>query len=312
MRRISGLLLLLCVSTAANASVVWRGDFETGDLSQWTHAEGLTSRLTVVPSPAHEGKYALRTELRQGDIASNGTRNELDYVVEQGEGTDLYYAWSTMFPAEYPKVTGSGMFQIFTQWHQAQNIGNAPPVVMNIVEDEMRLTNYITSAVLWHAPLDRGVWHDFVVHAKWSSNPAVGFLELWYGGQKVVDHAYGQTLFPGTWVYLKQGLYRNNAIVPVAVVYHDGMTVATALEDVLPSPTPPSPPTPPPPAGTPPPAGSPPPPETPVPETPAPTVTTASTQPFAPNAGCASAPVDMMALAGFAALALLRRRRSRS
>jgi len=305
LRRILGLLLLLCLSTAANASVVLRGDFETGDLSQWTHVEGLASRFTVVPSPARQGKYAVRTELRQGDVASNGTRNELDYVVEAGEGTDLYYAWSTMFPAEFPVVTGAGMFQIFTQWHQAQAIGNAPPVVMNIVEDHMRLTNYITSAVLWEAPIDRGVWHDFIVHAKWSSNASVGFLELWVDGQKMVDHAYGATLFPGTWVYLKQGLYRNNAIVPTAVLFHDGMTVATALEDVLPASTPPAP-------------GTPPPPAPPAPTDPGTTAPPTSTPPQAssgfpggPNAGCASGPADVLALAGFAALALLRRRRPR-
>ena len=295
MRRIFGLLLLLCLSTAANASVVWRGDFETGDLSQWTHVEGLAARFAVVPAPARQGKYAVRAELHQGDVASNGTRNELDYVVEAGEGTDLYYAWSTMFPAEYPNVTGSGMFQIFTQWHQAQAIGNAPPVVMNIVEDHMRLTNYITSAVLWEAPIDRGVWHDFIVHAKWSSNASVGFLELWVDGQKMVDHAYGPTLFPGTWVYLKQGLYRNAAIVPTAVLYHDGMTVATALEDVLPG------------ASTPPAPGT---------SAPAPQGSTApqptSSFPGGANGGCASAASDVLALAGFAALALLRRRRSRA
>ena len=81
---------LLCFSTAASASVIWRGDFETGDIAQWNHFEGIGSRFTVVPSPAREGKYALRTELHQGDFASNGTRNEIDYMLQQGEGTDLY------------------------------------------------------------------------------------------------------------------------------------------------------------------------------------------------------------------------------
>jgi hypothetical protein len=321
-RILVSLVTLLSASTAARATVVWRGDFESGDITQWNHYEGIGSRLTVVPSPVREGKYALRTELHQGDIASNGTRNELDYMLQQGEGTDLYYSWSTMFPAEYPNVTGSGMFQIFTQWHQAQNIGNAPPVVMNIVADEMRLTNYITSAVLWHAPLNRGVWHDFIVHAKWSSDPSVGFLELWYNGEKVVDHAYGPTLFPGTWVYLKQGLYRNNAIVPTAVVYHDGMTVATALEDVLQ--TPPAPGTTPPPSPTPPPDTTPPtdttpPADTPPADAPPPSQTPATTAPVAqagvgfPHGGCSSAPADFAALLGIATLALrIRRKRTGS
>jgi hypothetical protein len=302
-RIFAALIGLLCLSTGARASVVWRGDFETGDITQWDHFEGLGTRFTVVPSPVREGKYALRTELRQGDIASNGTRNELDYMLQQGEGTDLYYSWSTMFPAEYPNTTG---FQVFTQWHQQQNIGNAPPVVFHVVNGQLRFTNNVTGTTFWTAPLVRGVWNDFIAHIKWSSSSSVGFCELWFNGQHVVDRTFGATLFAGTWVYLKQGLYRDSTIVPSAVVFHDGMTVATALSDVLvPGPTPTPDPTPTP---------APTPDQTPAPETP-PAETPAASTPVAqsavgfPHGGCNSAPADIAALLGIAALALRIRRK---
>ena len=98
----------------------------------------------------------------------------------------------------------------------------------------------------------RGVWHDFVLHVVWSSNPDLGFIELWYDGQKAIDGKAVQTLFPGMVNYLKQGLYRDSSISAVGVVYHDGMTVGTTLADVAPQlvPTPPPPPEPPD-AGTP-------------------------------------------------------------
>ncbi|MFL5420701.1 MAG: polysaccharide lyase [Myxococcales bacterium] len=316
MKRIFVALIgLLCLSTAARASVVWRGDFETGDITQWNHFEGLGARFTVVPSPVREGQYALRTEVRQGDIASNGTRNELDYMLQQGEGTDLYYSWSTMFPAEYPNTAG---FQVFTQWHQQQNIGNAPPVVFHIANGQLRFTNNVTGTMVWSAPLVRGVWHDFIAHIKWSSNASVGFCELWYNGQHVASRTFGATLFPGTWVYLKQGLYRDNSIAPTAVVFHDGMTVATALDDVLPPPAPATPPPPatpptdnPPPTDTTPSADSTPPAEIPPTEaTPAATTPVAQTGVVAfPKGGCTSAPADLAALLGIAALALRIRRK---
>jgi Polysaccharide lyase len=303
------LIGLLCVSTGARASVVWRGDFETGDITQWNHYEGIGTRFTVVPSPVREGKYALRTELRQGDIASNGTRNELDYLLQQGEGTDLYYSWSTMFPAEYPNTPG---FQIFTQWHQEQNIGNAPPIVFHIANGQMRFTNNVTGTVVWSAPLVLGVWHDFIAHIKWSSNASVGFCELWYDGQHVASRTFGATLFPGTWVYLKQGLYRDNSIVPTAVVFHDGMTVATALDDVLPpaAPPPPTDPPTPTPAPAPPPDSTPPTDSAPPTDTaPTPTTPVAQTGVGFPKGGCTSAPADLAALLGIAALALRIRRK---
>ena len=305
MKRIFAALIgLLCLSTEARASVVWRGDFETGDITQWDHYEGLGTRFTIVSSPVREGKYALRTELRQGDIASNGTRNELDYMLQQGEGTDLYYSWSTMFPAEYPNTTG---FQIFTQWHQEQNIGNAPPVVFHVVNGQLRFSDNVTGTVVWSAPLVLGVWHDFIAHIKWSANASVGFCELWYDGQHVANRTFGATLFPGTWVYLKQGLYRDNTIAPTAVVFHDGMTVATALEDVLPTPAAAPPVEPPPPTPTPsptPPAETPP-----AAATPAPTTPVAQAGVAFPHGGCTSAPADLAALLGIAALALRIRRK---
>src|SRR5207302_10620647 len=90
------------VALAVRADPIWRGDFETGTLSQWDEVEGLSSRLTVVPSPVRQGKYALRVELRNGDYANGGTRNELVRSEPQIEGMDRYYGWSTMFDASYP------------------------------------------------------------------------------------------------------------------------------------------------------------------------------------------------------------------
>ena len=88
--------------------------------------------------------------------------------------------------------------------------------------------------VLWSTPLVRGVWHDFVFHVIWSSNPDLGLVELWYDGTKVIEAKAWQTLYPGETNYLKQGLYRDSAIQPTAVVYHDGMTIGTTLADVAP------------------------------------------------------------------------------
>ena len=82
-------VLALAFSTAASADVLWRGDYETGDLSQWAGVEGLTSRLTIVQSPVRQGKYALRTELHQGDFANSGTRNEIENSSAQYNEVDL-------------------------------------------------------------------------------------------------------------------------------------------------------------------------------------------------------------------------------
>jgi hypothetical protein len=92
----------------------------------------------------------------------------------------------------------------------------------------------VTGQNLWtKAHITRGVWHDFALHVKWSSNPSVGFVELWYDGEKVVPKTYADTLFPGETNYLKQGLYRDAATQPTQVIFHDGFVIATTLDEVM-------------------------------------------------------------------------------
>jgi len=241
------LALSLCLlSGAASAKVIWRGDFETGDLSQWTGLNGLLSRLTVVTDPVRQGRYALRTELRQGDINSSGTRNELTLassLFQEVEGNDKWYAWSTLFPVDYPS---NNTWQVFTQWHHSGCCGS-PPVEFDVYGERIQLT-HDGGTVLWSTPLVRGVWHDFVVHVYWSST--AGYVDLYYDSTKVLDHQATQTLYPGEYTYLKQGLYRNANITQVGIVYHDGMVMGTSLADVAPQlANPPPPPPPPPPDG---------------------------------------------------------------
>jgi len=250
LRRLAAAAALCLLSFQARASVVWRGDFETDDLFQWSSVDGLASRLTVVPSPVRQGSYALRVEVRSGDFASYGNRNELVRDVPETEGMDRYYAWSTMFDASYPIAN---TWQVFTQWHHSGCCGS-PPLEFDVDGQTLSLSRNPppgsgSTIRLWSTPLVRGVWHDFVLHVIWSSNPDLGFIELWYDANKAIDGKAVQTLFPGMVNYLKQGLYRDSSITAVGVVYHDGMTVGTTLADVAPQLVPPPPP--PPDAGTP-------------------------------------------------------------
>jgi MYXO-CTERM domain-containing protein len=248
--RMLALFALLSVSTAASANVLWRGNYDTGDLSQWDKVDGLSSRLTVESSVVHQGSSALRVELHQGDVSSSGTRNEVveaDPAHWESEGNDRWYAWSTLFPDDYPS---NDTWQVFTQWHHTGCCGS-PPVEFSVVGEHIQLGHDGSSTILWTAPLVRGVWHDFVIHVYWSSTG--GYVELYYDGAMVLGKTSVQTLYPGEQAYLKQGLYWNAAITSVGVLYHDGMVTGTSLADVAPqlAAPPVQPPPPPPDAGTP-------------------------------------------------------------
>lgn len=218
----------------ASAGVLWKGDFETGNTSQWTRQQAVAnSRLQVVTDVVRDGKYALKATVRQGDdpIGASGNRNELLYVTHETQGKEYYYKWSTLFPSNYP-VNDS--WQVITQWHQESCCGS-PPLEFFVRGDKINLrVGGNTTPVLWQTSIDKGNWHDFVLHVKWSSDKKAGFVELWHNGEHVLPKTYGANQFGKELNYLKMGLYRDDAIKPEASIFHDGFTMAKALEDVMP------------------------------------------------------------------------------
>jgi uncharacterized protein (TIGR03382 family) len=244
---------LLLVPALASASTLWRGDFEPGNLSQWSRIQSVASdRLMVVSDVVREGRYALKATVHRGDnpISASGNRNELLYLSQETPGVDYFYKWSTLFPQGYPS---SNTWQVFAQWHQNGCCGS-PPMEFYVVGEQMHLrVGGSSGRILWHAPLVRGHWNDFVMHVKWSPNPKVGFVEMYKDGQLVVPKTMVATQFGSEKNYLKLGLYRDASISQTASVYHDGFAMGTSLADVMPAaasqvvtpapqPTPPAPP----------------------------------------------------------------------
>jgi uncharacterized protein (TIGR03382 family) len=227
---------LLGSARAALAEVIWRGDFQTGDRTQWTSMEAVsTSRLQIVSTPVPDGyDYALETTVKQGDTVFGGDRSELDYETDRPrEGDERYYHWKTYWPADYQTAD---YWQLFTQWHQYVS-GGSPPLAFMAWGEKIQLGND-QDVYFWNAPLERGVWHDFVFHVIWSSSSSTGAIELWYDGQHELPLTHTATLFSGDTVCVKQGLYRKNLISWDQTVFHCGMTVATQLSDVMTSTTP--------------------------------------------------------------------------
>lgn len=188
-------------------------------------------RLQVVESPLREGRYALKALVRQYDnpIHASGNRNELFYNSNEPMGSEYFYRWSTKFDASFPSHLS---WSLFTQWHQSALCCGSPPVSFYVRGERIYLG--IMDQPVWSAPLNRGVWNDFIFHVRWSDNPGVGFIELYYDGELAVPRRAAATNMPGQLNYLKQGLYRDEAIAPDGIVYHAGMIQATSLADVLP------------------------------------------------------------------------------
>jgi hypothetical protein len=90
------------------------------------------------------------------------------------------------------------------------------------------------------AAITRDSWHKLLIHKKWSSDPDQGFIEIWFDDvqQTLTDgtsRMYMRTKSPGYGAYMKQGIYRSNAIGGTAVIYQDGLRIGTTRAAADPS-----------------------------------------------------------------------------
>jgi MYXO-CTERM domain-containing protein len=272
----------------ANPDVLWMGNFEDGATSLSGHcSEGQNGfcreqsvraeQIQVVQDPVNEGRYAARFEVKYGDVMS-GYSDERALLTPpstlwEDEGSERWYRWQVLWPEDYtgdypkwdelgtPSSRSPGGWVV--EWHHDGNgaveTGSAPLYFgANNTNIKMCLVDQATSTCREDvnlAPLQRGHWHDFVMHAKWSSDASVGFLEIWIDGKNVLPKHMAANKYPGMRNYMEAGLYRNGHIGDPGlrnpdgsfvygnngapgVVYLDGFIVGRTRESVLDSQTP--------------------------------------------------------------------------
>ena len=252
----------------------WSGDFSTGDLSQWTvlSTDALPGRITVGAAPGVAGAYAGRFEIGADDPSPDPTdpgqqRTEVRATQAQSRGypgTEVWYGWSVYFPdpgfttpTENPNQEHPQTF--FTQWKRTGGHCGSPNTFFEVsspthpgfflgVQGGINETDQGSSencpGTVYHSyrlsNFTPGRWYDFVFHVKWSSDPAVGFVQVWIDGKNVLPKTYDATLYRD-WdassdygVYLRQGELRIASPGNSSVLYIAGTRVGNNYTAVAP------------------------------------------------------------------------------
>lgn len=229
-------------------SVRWKGDAETGDLSQWaSHVEFVPDRLRAVnaSSPGgiapFQGNYCYRFEVRNGEDTPGDNSTNQRAELGQGNpgngprfvaGQEDWIGLAIYFPTAFPKAN----WQTIAQF---KNDGaNPPPGGMSCNNDVISFDMGGSAknlpgngGILFRTPLVRNVWHTFKFHILWSETSS-GFVEMWYDGTKVLNKTQTANLFPGIKNHARIGFYRAAAIAGTGVLYHDAYIVATTEAEV--------------------------------------------------------------------------------
>lgn len=222
----------------------WRGDFETGDFSQYGPDLPSTRAGDPLPpfpeivagsvDPAHvrQGRFSARFSL-----ASAQTLQELvpaasgDVVFREGD--DRYFAFSMYLDPSWS--ANPAEFCTVAQW--ATELGTRAPLLLGAEDDGFKLSGGAghPSGERYHTRklgggLVTGRWTDWVVHVKFSSDPTIGFYEVFLDGKPALEKyaPAGGTLYPGATGYLRVGLYSSAKNTGVRTVWHDGWRVGTS------------------------------------------------------------------------------------
>jgi hypothetical protein len=242
----------------ADPDVIWKGDFESGPSSltghcsagddQWCALQATRpQQVQVVEDPVAQGRYAVRFEVKYGDFFSyySDSRSLITGppALWENEGNERWYRWQALWPQDwvgsYPKwdelwnPAARSWAASLIVWHHDANGGveaGSAPFYLGAGDNDiwLCLVNQATSECrekLSLAPLQRSHWHDFIMHAKWSSQPGIGFLEMWIDGVNVLPKHFAQNMYPGMRNYLIVGLYRNGHIGDPNLLYPNGTHV---------------------------------------------------------------------------------------
>ncbi len=204
---------------APASPVTWNGDLSTGDLSQY-YVQGCPGSsiaprgVSLVDSPVHPGwQHSMQFTVSDQSVNANcplvgspGRPNAEAMTPKLfNPGDDDYIGFSTLFPAGFPQICTPWVNGCFMQVAEiyGQPFGGASPVNIMSIQGKLVLGTS-TGGIVWHAlaPYQSDTWQDLVLHVKFSTDPTVGYVEIYLNGQlQTFDNGstryYEATLQPG-------------------------------------------------------------------------------------------------------------------
>ena len=236
---------LLLLTIPAPAGILFKADFETGDLSQWAstgtrNVNASPRNIQIVSDVVQQGKFAARITIHEDDIF-----NPQQLRVQMGgpkvtvqEGSDTFMSFS-LYMADGPKDRDN-----FFYWE-----GTPPPKWDNVMtwwvepdpnDDHKTLISYGTgnlgrNGTHWQTDFTTGKWHHLAMHIHWSEDPEQGNTRLWFDGKLVLDKKL-KTKGPEAVYFCQPGIHRSPHRPSVDTIYFDNFILADTLEDVMPGP----------------------------------------------------------------------------
>lgn len=227
---------LLLFPRLGEATVLWQGDFETGDTSQWDSTNlpttGDRQNLIIVDDPVIEGLAACEITLYEDVIFEpyNQSRVEVKHIgLHTTDGEDSYFAWSFMVPEAAEIRSNIGYWESVSSNRNTMTFWIEPENDTTVVKFG---TGNLGETERWSEPLVLGQWHRMALANHWSQDENEGTVSVWYDGELVVDEA-SVAKYDANELFFQMGLHRSDPAPPIQMIYLDAALEADSLEDIL-------------------------------------------------------------------------------
>lgn len=227
---------VLLLPRSGEATVLWQGDFETGDTSQWDSTNlpttGDRQNLIIVDDPVIEGLSACEITLYEDVIFEpyNQSRVEVKHIgLHTTDGEDSYFAWSFMVPEAAEIRSNIGYWESVSSNRNTMTFWIEPEGDTTVVKFG---TGNLGETERWSEPLVLGQWHRMALANHWSQDENEGTVSVWYDGELVVDEA-SVAKYDANELFFQMGLHRSDPAPPIQMIYLDAALEADSLDDIL-------------------------------------------------------------------------------
>ena len=242
------------MANPANAAPVFSDNFDRDAdtfVSPWSSKDACAAdRLTTDSALKRKGTHSMKLTVKDSDVSPcTYTTNPRAQVEKQNlfaEGSERWMGHSTYFPSNFPTIA-SNHWLIFSSYGFREPWNGSSPGKFRVKSGTSDRIEYARDErtghdAIWTGSITKGAWTGLVVHIKFSTDPAVGYVEIYKNGslQTLANgktRYYYATLKPGqsgagTW-NLSQ--YRSKGAASEITMYHDEVIkVGSSYAEVAP------------------------------------------------------------------------------
>jgi hypothetical protein len=217
----------------ARATVTWKADFETGNLSQFSGGTMGARDIEFVTDPVQQGKIAGKFTVHANDTFGGSQMRVLinHSGARTGEGQDVFMSFYFLIATD-PLIRdniayweSNGSFRNMMTWWLAPKAGGG--TTLNFGTGNLGSTKHILTT-----DIAVGRWHQLAFNVHWSTSAQTGNIIVWVDGEKVVDEK-AQTKPDGNALFFQAGIHRAGQSPLVDTVFLDNFIEGDSLADIM-------------------------------------------------------------------------------